>query len=425
MVDEKEAPKPDSAKILDELSKGRAPQKTRAQRKARSRVVILILLLLPLIGGVAWLAWQQWLLSSSLPAIEARLVAAESAVPQRGQDIVQREEQLATEFSRLQTEFQRQLEEKLASLPTDGLDQEERDRQLVDLATRTARDTTQAAISELEARLAQQENSTASEITRLRNQVAEMSARLRSADADPRRGWRLFEAEYLLSMAGRKLRFERDVTSAIELYELADAALAESASDESFPIRQSLARELASLRAVEVPDIESLFLRLDILLAQADTMNLVGKSIDSMRSEFTSNTGDSEVTSQSAGGEEALTVASVYEDVLEFLRSVFVWRQLDEPAQSLVAARLGGTSELKLIIEQAKLALLSHDGILFDRQLQSAEEWLKRNADLNAASVTSALSELEHLRAVDLQPPLPLLSDALRGIVELNASAAQ
>jgi uroporphyrin-3 C-methyltransferase len=110
------------------------------------------------------------------------------------------------------------------------------------------------------------------------------------------------------------------------------------------------------------------------------------------------------------------------DESFEFLRSVFVWRRLDEPAQALVAARLGGARELKLILEQAKLALLAGDEILFDRQLDSARLWIERNGKQDMASVDAVLTELDQLKGIALQPRLPLIGGALRGVAELNAS---
>ena len=297
-----------------------------------------------------------------------------------------------------------------------------RDRRLIELAAQAAQD----ALTQLDGRLTQQQVASAAELTRLRNQLAELSARMRAADSDPNRGWKLLEAEYLLSMASRKLRFERDVVSAIALYELADVALANSASDESYPLRQTLSGELASLRAVELPDTDSLFLRLDILLAQADSLVLAGNSIDSMRANFQAEdifTAAPEMTRET--DVENSLPWQLLDDTVEFLRSVFIWRKLDEPAQALVAARLGGAREFKLILEQAKLALLAGDDILFGRQLQSARLWLERNGELGSAPVNVALAELEQLEGVVLQPRLPLIGGALRGISELNASALQ
>jgi uroporphyrin-3 C-methyltransferase len=110
------------------------------------------------------------------------------------------------------------------------------------------------------------------------------------------------------------------------------------------------------------------------------------------------------------------------DESFDFLRSVFVWRRLDEPAQALVAARLGGARELKLILEQAKLALLAGDEILFDRQLDSARLWIERNGKQDMASVDAVLTELDQLKGIALQPRLPLIGGALRGVAELNAS---
>ena len=419
MVDSNETQKPDTAKILDELSKGRAPHKTRAQKKARSRVVILTLLLLPLALVVAWLAWQQWLLSTTLPRLESRVSDVETrgaAAPAVGLD---------TALDEMRQQLQRELEDALAAIPSPGENQTERESRLVELATDAAREAIQALSGEIDARL-QQQAGTESEIARLRNQVAELSARLRASAASPTREWRLLEAEYLLSMASRKLRFERDVHSAIELYGLADEALAASASDEVYPLRQALVQELASLRSVELPDRDSLFLRLDILLAQADGLRLVGHSIETLRNEFgAAAAATPAVARESVPGDEALTLQRVYRDALDFLSSVFVWRELDEPAQSLVASRGAGAREFTLMLEQAKLALLAQDAILFDRQLQSADGWLRQHGEQGTEAVASALSEIATLRAIDLRPPLPVLGEALRGLSQLNASAGQ
>lgn len=419
MVDSNETQKPDTAKILDELSKGRAPHKTRAQKKARSRVVILTLLLLPLALVVAWLAWQQWLLSTTLPRLESRVSDVETrgaAAPAVGLD---------TALDEMRQQLQRELEDALAAIPSPGENQTERESRLVELATDAAREAIQALSGEIDARL-QQQAGTESEIARLRNQVAELSARLRASAASPTREWRLLEAEYLLSMASRKLRFERDVHSAIELYGLADEALAASASDEVYPLRQALVQELASLRSVELPDRDSLFLRLDILLAQADGLRLVGHSIETLRNEFAAAAAATPaVARESVPGDEALTLQRVYRDALDFLSSVFVWRELDEPALSLVASRGGAAREFTLMLEQAKLALLAQDAILFDRQLQSADGWLRQHGEQGTEAVASALSEIATLRAIDLRPPLPVLGEALRGLSQLNGSAGQ
>jgi uroporphyrin-3 C-methyltransferase len=429
----KTAAKQDTAKVLDDIAKVRPPMKTRPQRKARSRVIALIVLTLPLLTGIVWLAWQQWQLGSNLPQLEARLALVESGDPSGAQRPAQlspeQEVQVAALVESARQKITADTQSLIDSIASESLGRgdsqvadDERDRRLIELAAQAAQD----ALTQLDGRLTQQQVATAAELTRLRNQLAELSARVRAADSDPNRGWELLEAEYLLSIASRKLRFERDVDSAIALYELADVALENSASDESYPLRQTLSGELSSLRAVRLPDTDSLFLRLDILLAQADSLVLAGNSIDSMRANFQAEeifTAAPETTRET--DVENLTPWQLLDDTAGFLRSVFIWRKLDKPAQALVAARLGGAREFKLILEQAKLALLAGDDILFDRQLQSARLWLERNGELGSAPVNAALAELEQLEGVVLQPRLPFIGGALRDISELNSSALQ
>lgn len=427
--------KQDTAKVLDDIAKVRPPTKTRAQRKARIRVIALIVLTLPLLVGIVWLAWQQWQLGSNLPQLEARLALVEGGEP-RSEQLVnvratelspQQETQVAALIEAARARIETDMQSLLESIAADAsnsaepqFNSEARERRIVELASQAA----QSALSEFDAQLAQQQGATSAELARLRNQVAEFGARVRATDATPSREWKLLEAEYLLSMASRKLRFERDVVAAIALYELADAALADAASDEAYPLRQALAGELASLRSVELPDTESLFLRLDILLAQADSLVLAGTSIDGMRAAFEAeelftSTPEAERTPQA----ETSLPRQLIDESFEFLRSVFVWRKIDEPAQALVSARLGGARELKLILEQAKLALLAGDEILFDRQLDSARLWIERNGEQGTASVDAALTELDQLKGVVLRPRLPLIGGALRSVSELNASA--
>ncbi len=420
-----DSPKPaeraSSAKILDDIAKVKPRQKTRAQIKGRRRVIALILLLLPVLAGIAWLSWQQWQLRSRLPALESRVASVqESPSALSAQDeLSARQEVRVTEL----------LAAAIAELPQvePARADPERDRRLAQAAAQAS----QAALAELETRVVAQQQAAAAEITQLRNQVAELGARLRASDADTSRGWRLLEAEYLLAMAGRRLRFERDIAAATTLFEMADAALADSASGEVYPLRQALARELASLRSAELPDIDSLFLRLDILIAQADAFALAGSNIDSIRAQFGAQK-DQRDNAESATPSDTLADSSwrgaavqAYDDTLAFLSSVFVWRQLDEPAPSLVATRANGVREFVLLLEQAKLALLASDAILFTRQLTAANTWLTQNAESGSAAAVRASEELAALAAIDIAPPLPVLGEALRGVRELNASMPQ
>ena len=413
-------PAADSAKILDDIAKVKPAAQTRAQRRARSRVLIVVFLLLPLLGGLAWLAWQQWILQAGLPELAARIAQLE----QRSG---------ATISTALSSQQQAQVGELINAAREDfagqlqALRAEQDGNQSVDPAlerrlTERAAEAVSTALSQLDTRVAAQQGAVNSELAQLRQQFAQLAATVRANAATPNGEWRLLEAEYLLAMAGRKLRYEQDVVSAIELYELADSALVNSDSAEIYPLRQSLARELASLRALELPDFDSMFLRLDILLAQAESLEPGAAPAQLRRLDYETRRADSTETEALAQSE--WSVSAMYADTLEFLRSVFVWRETSEPVQLPMSGASEGSQRLVLVLEQAKLALLAKDALLFTRQVAAAEAWLTGQSDIDADLLASALGELSMLRDIDLRPALPAVGETLLGVQQLNASDA-
>ena len=413
-------PAADSAKILDDIAKVKPAAKTRAQRRARSRVLILVFLLLPLLGGLVWLAWQQWLLQAGLPELTSRLelVEQQSVAPTAS---ALSSEQLA-QVNELIAEARANFDAQLQAIRSEQGAEQTTDPALERRLTQRAAEVASTALSQLDTRVAAQQGAVDGELEQLRQQFAQLAATVRANATNPSAEWRLLEAEYLLAMAVRKLRYEQDVTAAGELYELADSALVNSGSPDIYPLRQSLARELASLRAVELPDTDSLFLRLDILLAQAET--LVGAAVPAQlrRQEYEQRR--EAVSSAASATQSEWSMTALTTDTLEFLRSVFVWRETSEPAQQVFAVGSEGAQRWVLILEQAKLALLAKDSLLFSRLVNTAEQWLTAQSGVDESQREAAMAELSALRGVELNPALPPVGETLLAVQQLNASSA-
>jgi uncharacterized protein HemX len=413
-------PAADSAKILDDIAKVKPAAKTRAQRRARSRVLILVFLLLPLLGGLVWLAWQQWLLQAGLPELTSRLelVEQQSVAPTAS---ALSSEQLA-QVNELIAEARANFDAQLQALRSEQGAEKTTDPALERRLTQRAAEVASTALSQLDTRVAAQQGAVDGELEQLRQQFAQLAATVRANATNPSAEWRLLEAEYLLAMAVRKLRYEQDVTAAGELYELADSALVNSGSPDIYPLRQSLARELASLRAVELPDTDSLFLRLDILLAQAETLVGAAAPAQLRRQEYEQRR---EVVSSAASATQSeWSMTALTTDTLEFLRSVFVWRETSEPAQQVFAVGSEGAQRWVLILEQAKLALLAKDSLLFSRLVNTAEQWLTAQSGVDESQREAAMAELSALRGVELNPALPPVGETLLAVQQLNASSA-
>jgi uncharacterized protein HemX len=413
-------PAADSAKILDDIAKVKPAAKTRAQRRARSRVLILVFLLLPLLGGLVWLAWQQWLLQAGLPELTSRLelVEQQSVAPTAS---ALSSEQLA-QVNELIAEARANFDAQLQAIRSEQGAEQTTDPALERRLTQRAAEVASTALSQLDTRVAAQQGAVDGELEQLRQQFAQLAATVRANATNPSAEWRLLEAEYLLAMAVRKLRYEQDVTAAGELYELADSALVNSGSPDIYPLRQSLARELASLRAVELPDTDSLFLRLDILLAQAETLVGAAAPAQLRRQEYEQRR--EAVSSAASATQSEWSMTALTTDTLEFLRSVFVWRETSEPAQQVFAVGSEGAQRWVLILEQAKLALLAKDSLLFSRLVSTAEQWLTAQSGVDESQREAAMVELSALRGVELNPALPPVGETLLAVQQLNASSA-
>lgn len=413
-------PAADSAKILDDIAKVKPAAKTRAQRRARSRVLILVFLLLPLLGGLVWLAWQQWLLQAGLPELTSRLelVEQQSVAPTAS---ALSSEQLA-QVNELIAEARANFDAQLQAIRSEQGAEQTTDPALERRLTQRAAEVASTALSQLDTRVAAQQGAVDGELEQLRQQFAQLAAAVRANATNPSAEWRLLEAEYLLAMAVRKLRYEQDVTAAGELYELADSALVNSGSPDIYPLRQSLARELASLRAVELPDTDSLFLRLDILLAQAETLVGAAAPAQLRRQEYEQRR--EAVSSAASATQSGWSMTALTADTLEFLRSVFVWRETSEPAQQVFAVGSEGAQRWVLILEQAKLALLAKDSLLFSRLVNTAEQWLTAQSGVDESQREAAMVELSALRGVELNPALPPVGETLLAVQQLNASSA-
>ncbi len=413
-------PAADSAKILDDIAKVKPAAKTRAQRRARSRVLILVFLLLPLLGGLVWLAWQQWLLQAGLPELTSRLelVEQQSVAPTAS---ALSSEQLA-QVNELIAEARANFDAQLQAIRSEQVAEQTTDPALERRLTQRAAEVASTALSQLDTRVAAQQGAVDGELEQLRQQFAQLAAAVRANATNPSAEWRLLEAEYLLAMAVRKLRYEQDVTAASELYELADSALVNSGSPDIYPLRQSLARELASLRAVELPDTDSLFLRLDILLAQAETLVGAAAPAQLRRQEYEQRR--EAVSSAASATQSEWSMTALTADTLEFLRSVFVWRETSEPAQQVFAVGSEGAQRWVLTLEQAKLALLAKDSLLFSRLVNTAEQWLTAQSGVDESQREAAMVELSALRGVELNPALPPVGETLLAVQQLNASSA-
>lgn len=324
----------------------------------------LIALVLAVVLGIALLlaAWQGW---QRLDAQQQRLAELES----RSEASASRDDMSALEAR---------------------LDQGERERD-------SALD---AALSELR-----------SEFERYRGEVDETLDRVldelsSEQDADERE-WLHAEAAYLLRLANQRLQLERDVEGAAALLRTADARLRDADNPALTAVRRSISSELAELDAVPRVDRTGLYLALDAQQEQLASLPL-GQDIEQIAAESSIEQPPSGTWQQqlSRFGSE--------------LRALVTVRHHDEALEALITPEQETylRQNVRLLIEQAQLALLKEEEALYEASLDKALVLIERYYDTERGGVRRVIERLSELREAAISPELPDISASQQALAE-------
>ncbi|WP_110642084.1 uroporphyrinogen-III C-methyltransferase [Salinicola sp. CPA57] len=217
--------------------------------------------------------------------------------------------------------------------------------------------------------------------------------------ADPRE-WLHAEAEYLLRLANQRLQLERDVNGAKALLNAADERLREADNPALVPVRRAIQSELASLDSVPVIDRTGLYLA---LMAQQEQLARLPLKQDI--EEIAAGQGDAKPT----GGwrQQLATLGSELKDLVTV-------RRHDQPLEALITPQQESylRQNVRLLLEQAQLALLKSEPKLYQASLDKAIELVEGYYATDNDGVTNALDKLKSLRDNEVRPELPDISES-------------
>jgi uroporphyrin-3 C-methyltransferase len=264
-------------------------------------------------------------------------------------------------------------------------------------------------IATLNARLETSQNAMRSELRGLRElpaQVGELGRsveELRTRTEAPQRAWVRAEAMYLLDLAERRLNLEHDVVTAIVAMETADARLATLGDPAVTDVRQLLAKELAELRAVPVPDLPAVLKRLAAIEDAVPALPVLGIPVTEARRPAS----EPEPKGRFRRGLHRL--AQALGDLVSLKRiDPATTRLVTQEEQSL------RRQHLELLLFAARVAAMEPDAAAYQQSLQAAATWLAQFFDLSSPAVTGVQAEIEALRSISIAPPLPPVGAAAR-----------
>jgi uroporphyrin-3 C-methyltransferase len=236
----------------------------------------------------------------------------------------------------------------------------------------------------------------------LENLQSELS-RFSASDRD---SWLLAEAGHLLRLANQRLVMAGDPVASLALLNSADAVLLEIDDPTLHEVRGALAADIASLRAVPRVDVEGIYLRLAALTEQAAELVIFQLPEQAARPQ------------PEAAGDWQGRLRQGYEAALAKLSDYLIIRRRDVPMQALMDPQWEGLvrQNLRMLLEQAQVALLSGNQALYAASLERAQHWVGQFLDSDEAVARAIATEITRLASLTIGVPQPDISRSLQAM---------
>ncbi|MDR5874233.1 uroporphyrinogen-III C-methyltransferase [Halomonas sp. CUBES01] len=299
---------------------------------------------------------------------------------------------------------------------------EAQQQRLTELSDRAEGSATQQSVDELAAQLesnqAARQEQLESTVSELRNEFADYRSdvddtldnvldQLSQEQETDERDWLHAEAAYLLRLANQRLQLEGDVEGAAALLRTADRRLADADNPALTPVRREIASELAALDSVPRLDRTGVYLTLN---AQQERVAGLRLAQDVEERAVTSS------IEQPPTGTFQRQLARFGEE----LKDLVMIRHHDEALEALVTPEQESylRQSLRLIIEQAQLALLKEEQGLYEASLGKALDLLDRYYDTSREEAQRVIERLEELQQVTVEPELPDISGSQQAMTD-------
>jgi len=233
-----------------------------------------------------------------------------------------------------------------------------------------------------------------------KNELTAAVEQIRRQLGKTRGDWLVADAEYLLSVANQRLHLVGDVKTSSMALEAADQRLRESGDAAVYKIRVQIAKEIAALGTVTLPDVVGIYSKIQLL---KDTSGQLAVRLPYAGKPLTESTEihAHEDTEESGHG--------VLESALNLLEGYVTVRHSSQP-------------QLNVKLEMIKVALVQQHNKLYQTSIVDTKQWLNDNYTLNAKA-QQFLVDLDEINSMQLQRQLPDISQSfkmLKDIVKLR-----
>lgn len=246
-------------------------------------------------------------------------------------------------------------------------------------------------------------------------QLAEQQKELARFSSNDRESWLLAETGHLLRLANQRLVMTGDPVAAQALLQGADSVLRDLNDPSLHAVRAAVAADVAALRAIGKVDVQGIYLRLAALIEQADKLVIF---------QFQEKTA---TPAPKAAEDWRARLRKGYEAALSKLSNYIIIRRRDVPMQALMDPQWEGLvrQNLRMLLEQSQIALLSGNQALYEASLAQAQQWILHFQDSDTAAAKAIEAQIKQLATLTIQVPPPNISRSQKALDEAIKQRAQ
>jgi uroporphyrin-3 C-methyltransferase len=214
------------------------------------------------------------------------------------------------------------------------------------------------------------------------------------------------ELEYLVRLANTRLLATRDVKATIALFTLAQTKI-QALNDLSLSrLSDAITQDITLLQKSDLPDVTDLWLKVSTVIEQ--TRQLSPEMI-------ASNANQTKTTEPTSKIEPSLSRTDIWKkrffESLETIKDLVKIRRSTQAVEPILSETQKNLIQenLRVLLEQIRLAILTNDDKIYQQALQDTQEWLLRYYGNTNRQVQEIQNTLTGLSTIQLNAPLPHL----------------
>lgn len=234
----------------------------------------------------------------------------------------------------------------------------------------------------------------------------------------------LAEIESSVVLAGQQLALGSSVQAPLTALQEIESRLVRQNDPALQPLRRAVSADIERLKAYPAADIGSLALRLDGLVRSSERFPLLATlTVEATRTPKAGKPAQGEKVrdpaAPSSAPSRAVDAASAGLGALRGeIEQLFRVRRIEMPESVLVAPEQAYflRENLRLLLLNARLSLLSRNEALLQSDLERATDWLRRYYDADDRAVAGAIAQLRQVATAKLELDPPTLAESLAAV---------